>query len=98
MTDAVTLTISGIKCDNPDCDYRDDSVTRESYLEYVNKPCPECGSILLTKADFEAVLVMEGKIIDINALTPESMLDGSETKFDLEMDGSGKIVISEKED
>ena len=42
-----------IKCDNPECDYRDDSVKYEDYPNWLNKPCPKCGQNLLTKEDYK---------------------------------------------
>ena len=41
--------IGGIKCDNPSCDFRDESIPVEDYKNWLNKPCPICGSNLLTK-------------------------------------------------
>lgn len=44
------LNISGLKCDN--CDYRDDSIKFADYKNYINKPCPEYGSNLLTQKEY----------------------------------------------
>jgi len=49
------MIVSGIKCDKPLCDYRDDDVAFEEYGEWVNKPCPKCQSNLLTKRDYFGV-------------------------------------------
>lgn len=46
------LEAGGIKCDNPECDYRDDTVKMEDWESYVNKPCPECGENLFTEEDY----------------------------------------------
>ena len=56
--EVVKANISGIKCDNKECSYRDDSVKFEDYGNWLNKPCPECGSNLLTESDYVAVLRM----------------------------------------
>ena len=98
MTDAVTISISGIKCDNPDCDYLDDTVSKDNYPEYVDKPCPDCGTILLTQRDYDAVVLLEGTIIDINSVFPEAVLGDKETVFEVKMNGSGSVVITEIED
>ncbi len=37
----INLIIKGIKCDNPNCDFRDESVGFEVYEKYLNKPCPK---------------------------------------------------------
>jgi hypothetical protein len=44
--------ITGIKCDNPKCDFVDKSVTSDDYELWLNKPCPKCGENLLTEDDF----------------------------------------------
>ncbi len=98
MTEAVTITITGIKCDNPDCDYRDNTVTSESYLEYIGKPCPECDSVLLTQEDYDSVMMLQGTVIDINKLIPANLLGDEETFLDIEMQGDGSMVITEKVD
>ena len=46
------LKISGIKCDNVECDYKNDDVKLEDYHLWLNKPCPLCGSNLLTEKDY----------------------------------------------
>lgn len=51
--------IKGLMCDNPSCDYRDDTILREDYEKYINYPCPKCGAPLLTQKDYDAVLLLE---------------------------------------
>jgi hypothetical protein len=50
------LNISGLKCDNPNCDYIDPTVPFSDYEKSINKPCPECGESLLTQADYDKTL------------------------------------------
>ena len=42
------INISGIKCDSLTCDYYDNNVHVNGYEDWLNKPCPKCGSNLLT--------------------------------------------------
>ena len=63
------FSISGIQCDNKKCDYDDKEVARETYSEYVNKPCPKCGENLLTQEDFEAVNKLYDGFDTISELT-----------------------------
>lgn len=49
----IKFDVGGIKCDNPSCDYRDDSVSYEDYQDWLNKPCPCCGENLLTQEDLD---------------------------------------------
>lgn len=50
------LKISGIKCDNEACDYRDDSVQFVDYPQWLDKECPNCGDNLLTQEDYDTCL------------------------------------------
>lgn len=49
----LAVNIGGLKCDNPDCNYRDDSIKLEQYEDYINEPCPVCGSPLLKQYEYE---------------------------------------------
>ena len=60
--------IGGIKCDNPSCDFRDESVPVEDYKNWLNKPCPICGSNLLTKKDYKSVKRLLSTIKIINKI------------------------------
>ena len=93
--------IGGIKCDNPSCDFRDESVPVEDYKNWLNKPCPICGSNLLTKKDYKSVkrLLSTIKIINkIGKILPisKTMLQPSIT-CRVEWDGSGNPSFSVEE-
>lgn len=60
--------MGGIKCDNPNCTYRDDSVKPEEYPNYLNRPCPICGQNLLTEADFRSFCMILQTVNRINSL------------------------------
>lgn len=45
------VIISGIKCDKRGCGFIDTSVEYKNYHLYINRPCPQCGSNLLTEKD-----------------------------------------------
>lgn len=54
MANLNELTIDGIKCDNPVCDWSDKSVKSEAEMSlFLNKPCPKCGQNVLTDDDWE---------------------------------------------
>lgn len=93
--------IGGIKCDNPSCDFRDESVPVEDYKNWLNKPCPICGSNLLTKKDYKSVkrLLSTIKIINkIGKILPisKTILQPSTTCL-VEWDGSGNPSFSVEE-
>lgn len=62
------LQLGGIKCDSPQCFYRDEKVKIEEYEQWVNKPCPICGEILLTEDDLNTVKLLAGSISIANKL------------------------------
>lgn len=51
------IEISGIKCDNPQCSYHNESVKLEEYPQWIDKPCPICGENLLTKENYDACMI-----------------------------------------
>ncbi len=96
MTETATVTASGIKCDAEGCDYKDMSVQPEDYVDWVNRPCPDCGANLLTEADFELVgiiLEMTGVINDM--FPPGSFPDEPRAKVEIKFDGSGIPKVGE---
>ena len=52
MSDKGILKVEGISCDNPDCEYAITSLKLSMYVKWLNKPCPNCGQILLTEEDY----------------------------------------------
>lgn len=104
--EVVKANISGIKCDNKECSYRDDAVKCEDYGDWLNKPCPECGSNLLTESDYVVVLRML-KIVNrlntfVTKITPSFLrkkvkpLEESKnlTKVTVELDGTGSYKMN----
>lgn len=70
---ANNIEYSGIKCDTPGCEFRDDTVTFNDYEKWLNKPCPLCGGNLLTDVDYNhAKLMVEMfNVEDLPALDPD---------------------------
>lgn len=86
------MEVSGIKCDNPRCDYADMGVKLEDYDEWVNKPCPKCGDILLTDVDYANVKFLSEMTAMINETSPD--IDSSseeEVVMKVNMDGTGAL-------
>ena len=69
----IEFTGGGIVCDNPACDYEDNTVLVEDYKNWINKPCPKCGENLLTEQD----LIDHNFFIQVtnllNELSPEQI-------------------------
>lgn len=76
----------GLKCDRPGCGYKDMSITRSQYPSMVDAPCPKCGAPLLTKADMEAVLILEA--VDGKGQIPDDQV-GVIKNTNVTLDGTG---------
>lgn len=49
---AIKIKASNIRCDAEGCNYISGPVTVQAAIQYINKPCPRCGSNLLTATDY----------------------------------------------
>lgn len=91
--------VGGLKCDNPECDYKDDTIDVSDYKYFINCPCPQCGCNLLTKEDYKSsVRVLRAiKFINLIAkLIPERLIkkEGKPIKGTIHWDGTGCPSIS----
>lgn len=82
--------VKGLKCDNPNCNYKDMSIQAEEYKNYINHPCPNCGCSLLTKADYKAVkrlylLSLIFKFLKVNPNTGN--------QYSVNLNGKGQMKI-----
>jgi len=64
----ILTSISGLKCDNPECDYKDETIDSVDYEQHINKPCPDCGENLLTQDDYDKVQQIQQGVSDLNSL------------------------------
>lgn len=97
MTKAIEYKIHGIKCDKEGCGYKDMSVKFEDYNEWLNKPCPECNSNLLTEEDMKTCLLLIGITNSINDYAGDMPDDAKKAWFKIEMNGSGLPEFKFKE-
>ena len=91
------LEISGLKCDNPTCDYNDPSVPLSDYEKSINKPCPKCGESLLTQSDYDQVMQMVQAVELMNSFSKEDldkMVDNlSEEDIDKALDVMNQLKL-----
>ncbi len=93
---AATLKISGIKCDNPTCDYKDENVSLHEYELWLNKPCPCCGENLLTEEDYNTVKLMAAMVQIANeAPQPMNNVDEPIVEVSVGMNGTGSVIIDD---
>jgi len=93
---AITLKASGIKCDAEGCDYLNDTVSFHDYGKWLNRPCPKCGSNLLTQADLTTLnRIMKFVRFANFILFPWAILSwiigSSRIGLRIKMNGTGKI-------
>lgn len=91
---ANNLIIKGIKCDNPNCEFRNDNVEFMEYKDWLNKPCPMCGANLLTQKDLNATKRLIKLSNFFNKLMKPFMRQAQDTKMinvAVEMNGTGEV-------
>ncbi len=74
---------TGLKCDNPNCDWTDTTISLNELSNYINKPCPKCGENVLTEEDYNNAMALEGMINVINSMTPEELAEFNENMLKL---------------
>lgn len=85
--------ISGLKCDNPKCDWKDMSIPLNEYPNWVGKRCPKCGEVVLTEKDWNTVqklICIENFINKFSKFVPKKCKK-EKTLFEVSMNGTGKI-------
>ena len=95
MNNEITTKISGIKCDNPDCDFADHNVEFKDYDKWLNKPCPKCGQNLLTEQDYETCQFLFNLTNTINEIASNEIynFDNNDQQafISINMDGTGNV-------
>jgi hypothetical protein len=69
----IEMKSTGLLCDNPVCDWKDESIGLENFREWLNAPCPKCGSNLLTEEDLTNVEAMIFTTNFINSLSQDKL-------------------------
>ena len=62
---------NGLKCDNPECDWKDETIKSDDMEKYLNAPCPKCGENILTEQDYKNTKLVLSMVDFINNLTEE---------------------------
>lgn len=93
---AIEITkCGGLKCDNPNCNYEDMDIKVEEYKDWVEKPCPKCGWILLTKKDYKVSKWLHRIIRFLNFILPKRNENDTEhlTTMDVKFENGEKPKI-----
>lgn len=97
--DMTELNIYGIKCDNPECDYKNMDVKYEEYPQWLNKECPNCGANLLTEQDLKSTKELIEMVKAANRFARDIGLNDLElpktpkVALPVEMNGTGEITF-----
>ncbi len=63
----------GIICDNPKCDWKDDTVNSDDYKNWIDAKCPKCNDVVFTENDYIESVKLHSMVDIINSMTPEEM-------------------------
>lgn len=74
------LVSTGLKCDNPKCDWVDTTVQFNDMDKWVNVACPKCGDNVLTREDFMNVKLMMAAADLLNTFSEEELLEINKDK------------------
>ena len=87
------FNISGLKCDNPSCDYSNPDIPFEQYEQFINCPCPKCGQSLLTPQAYKMCVAMKNMGQFITKITGGEKENSSKVEVPLDMDEYGHVGI-----
>ena len=63
----VEILSTGLKCDTPTCDWKDETLAISDWPNWINVPCPKCGGNLLTQEDYDNVMTLMETVKFVNA-------------------------------
>lgn len=67
------LQETGLKCDNPTCDWKDESITSDQMIAHINAECPKCGENILTEEDYNNYMTVINIIKSVEAMSDEEI-------------------------
>lgn len=91
----ILLVDSGLKCDAPNCDWKDESISFDDFEKWLDAPCPKCGSNLLTEEDLNNSIYLRDLITVMNSLSEEDLLKMEEAANGLDPSIFEKLGMNE---
>lgn len=76
----IELVSSGLKCDNPVCDWKDTTIKVENWHTWINAKCPKCEANLLTLEDYNNAIIVIKTAELLNEFTEEELAEMSAGK------------------
>lgn len=64
-------TSTKLRCDNPNiqCGWELNNINFEKVKDWVNKPCPNCGEIVVTEQEYKSIVDLRDGINQLNELS-----------------------------
>lgn len=101
--EVIKFEIGGLKCDTKSCDWTDSSIKFADYSKWINRGCPECDGNLLTREDYQAVMMLQANTRKANEWCNNWLpkwllkrLSNGTSIVDIDMDGSGAMRLKRK--
>lgn len=67
------LHSTGLKCDNPKCDWSDETISIDDWQHWINAKCPKCGENVLTLDDYNNAMVVMASAKLVNMFSIEDL-------------------------
>lgn len=84
--------MGGLKCDNPNCDWRNDDIKVEEYENYINYYCPKCGCNVFTVKAYKSFRTVLKLVKILNFILPKRKVSSNNlVTAKCEFKGDGKI-------
>ena len=84
--------VCGIKCESKECDFIDLTVKLKDIDNWIDKPCPKCGTNLLPKDEYNFAVFGLGSSDEIDELLEEEFVKAGITTEALKMLYAGNIL------
>lgn len=76
----IELASSGLKCDNPVCDWKDETIKVADWKDWINAKCPKCNQNVLTLEDYNNAMIVMATADLLNEFTIEELEEMSKSK------------------
>ena len=95
MTQPVTLNIYGLKCEKSSCNFSKIDIKFEDYPKWIDKPCPKCGTNLLTEQEYLRAKMAKAYVNSLNeTMPPISEPEEGLHALSVSFDGKGSLKES----
>lgn len=76
----IELASIGLKCDNPVCDWKEETIKVADLKDWINAKCPKCNQNVLTLEDYNNTMLVMATADLLNKFTIEELEEMSKGK------------------